>query len=1683
MKTGSRAKRGSIMSLKERGCMLLAAILCIFAPLTAAADGGATTPGDEIGKLYTVTKTLAPVGSNPVGGHVDLASGQLSIREVDVSIPGNSELPVEFARTFSPDGHAVLPLQKTNNGELHDWRIDVPKIYAVLATQNKWPNNRCSGFGPPPYATSDEHGGFVEFEPSSYWHGYYVHLPRKGTQQLLRAEHDVLTPGDIGQYPIVTNNYWAVECRNIGGVDANGEPDDTPGEGFTLHTPDGLTYYFDHMRTEHQPALQHNYDHAFENIIYRARYVMLASRVEDTFGNWVKYKYNSFGELTSIQANDGRLISVSYNGQGRVGSVTANGKTWTYSYFTDAAGHRHLQRVTLPDGRHWQFALSQMFDDNLIIADAAACDGPGRPGASTSGTGSVTSPFGAEVTFHLAPMMQGRANIPKNCWQETLYDPVEAKTPKEYYTLALLSKTISGPNMASMKWTYSYSQTHGWYSEETPGATHKWTKVVDPDGGKTVYWFNINVDWREGNLDWVDYYLHASDTSRYRRVTNDYSLRSIQAGISRQMWTNQHRTQAIIRSSGEHIAQDGASYNWEVTSWDDYDNPLVRREYNSAGDELTKQYTYENRVSDWWLGQLKSVTVLGPADVAGLKPYEATYGTNGRIASVTKFGRLVGTYGWSPRGHLILITDPAGYKTQLDHYHRGRPGNITFPDGGAYTLDINDDGTIASLTNTRGYLTAYSYDALGRLQKITYPTNDDRTWDSTTFDLTVSGSLTVGGVRRTRTTGSSAETTYYDVLLRPILTRRGPSGAGTYVRREFDSAGHKIFESYPSTSREAPDGIHYEYDGLGRLTKVVRDTENGDTTEAIQYSANKRTVTDARGNVTTYTYRNLAAPNNALLMSIEAAQNTAAAQTTTINRDGLGAMTSVTRSGGSIVPQTREYIYNTSRELCMVVDPETGLTVMHYDNRGLMDWQAKGISSSSRDCATVSVPADEKAIYTYDPKRRLTNIDYPGTANDIVKGYDTEDNITTLANGPVVWTYAYNGRNLLKSGSLTLDGRTFNVDSWYNSRGQLWDLAYPNTETVVFSPDAFGRPTQVGGVVSDVAYYANDAVASYTYANGTTMHMTENLRRLPAQLAYPGINTWRYGYDQNANLTAVDWSGPSGAPNEDRSGFEYDALNRLTAVNGPWGASAFTYDALDNLRTKQYGSRSQTYTYDADNRLMAITGGLSYTLDYDAQGNIVQRNGDTFTFDQANRMTSSDKGGSYVYDGWGRRVKVTAPGGEITYTVYSRAGQLLQEYKPAVNKRTDYLYLGDKLVAEKDTLAIGPAGAGSLTVAAGDGVDGNYTLNWSAIGGASYYWLTEKQADGSWATLLKGAALTKGVSGKIGGEYDYRLAGCSGTDCATGASLTVGVAPTVPALTVPSGTQNGSYTVRWTAPVSATYYDLQEYKNGTWTTVENNTGSTSTTRPRVGGSYQYRVRAYNQYGTRGYTATSAVVKVLPPVPASLTATDTTSVNSYFTLNWSASAGATSYTLVRRKQNSDGSWSGWTWYSPTTARSRGFGYHELSDGAYQFMVRADTGGVGSSGWRWGPTVQVEWRPPAPALSAPMYADVGEIYNVSWSRPSGVKSFHLHERHLLSTGAWSTWITYDTTATHKGFIKSTGTFEYQVQGCKTFVCSNYSSIKKVTVGAGSCPAGTTSTNSPAAATSEKQSKVTPQIVPTC
>ncbi|HEX7048421.1 MAG TPA: hypothetical protein VF275_12690, partial [Gammaproteobacteria bacterium] len=211
-------------------------------------------PDDELSKLYTVNETFDPLGTDLAGESLDLNSGQVSFRHVDVSIPGNSVLPVEFARTLALDGFNYMESYSTD-AELGDWRVDVPKITTVLATQYGWPATRCSNFHKPPDAVPEQGSGGHPIPAEDYWQGYHAHIPGKGTQELLSRGPNTLSPGNPADYPVVTSNHWMVECV----INASHAAGGAAGEGFRLHTPDGLTYDFDVMTSEAQPDLMSPY--------------------------------------------------------------------------------------------------------------------------------------------------------------------------------------------------------------------------------------------------------------------------------------------------------------------------------------------------------------------------------------------------------------------------------------------------------------------------------------------------------------------------------------------------------------------------------------------------------------------------------------------------------------------------------------------------------------------------------------------------------------------------------------------------------------------------------------------------------------------------------------------------------------------------------------------------------------------------------------------------------------------------------------------------------------------------------------------------------------------------------------------------------------------------------------------------------------------------------------------------------------------------------------------------------------------------------------------------------------------------------------------------------------------------------------------------------------------------------
>jgi len=155
------------------------------------------------------------------------------------------------------------------------------------------------------------------------------------------------------------------------------------GQGFRMTTSSGLRYHFD-VATSRTAARLVRYEKdsngmPLEIYVDRQRLYLLASRIEDRFGNTVEFQYNANGHPTRIQANDGREITLSYTG-GRLATASSHGRTWHYQYTHAGSGlYARLSQVTRPDGSLWQYGYSPRPIP------------PGPPGRATSATAATTA--------------------------------------------------------------------------------------------------------------------------------------------------------------------------------------------------------------------------------------------------------------------------------------------------------------------------------------------------------------------------------------------------------------------------------------------------------------------------------------------------------------------------------------------------------------------------------------------------------------------------------------------------------------------------------------------------------------------------------------------------------------------------------------------------------------------------------------------------------------------------------------------------------------------------------------------------------------------------------------------------------------------------------------------------------------------------------------------------------------------------------------------------------------------------------------------------------------------------------------------------------------------------------------------------------------------------------------------
>ncbi len=96
--------------------------------MSGAAHGvpGETSIYDERGKLLRGSESISWLGPDLFGDQAKLYAGSLEFVQTDISLPGNSALPVDISRRFTVGANGM------RNSHFGDWNLEFLRAHGVL---------------------------------------------------------------------------------------------------------------------------------------------------------------------------------------------------------------------------------------------------------------------------------------------------------------------------------------------------------------------------------------------------------------------------------------------------------------------------------------------------------------------------------------------------------------------------------------------------------------------------------------------------------------------------------------------------------------------------------------------------------------------------------------------------------------------------------------------------------------------------------------------------------------------------------------------------------------------------------------------------------------------------------------------------------------------------------------------------------------------------------------------------------------------------------------------------------------------------------------------------------------------------------------------------------------------------------------------------------------------------------------------------------------------------------------------------------------------------------------------------------------------------------------------------------------------------------------------------------------
>ncbi|XQW84210.1 hypothetical protein ACOYR1_13860 [Thalassotalea piscium] len=327
--------------------------------------------------------------------------------------------------------------------------------------------------------------------------------------------------------------------------------------------------------------------------------------------------------------------------------------------------------------------------------------------------------------------------------------------------------------------------------------------------------------------------------------------------------------------------------------------------------------------------------------------------------------------------------------------------------------------------------------------------------------------------------------------------------------------------------------------------------------------------------------------------------------------------------------------------------------------------------------------------FSYDALNRILSSSSQGevlhkyTYDDCKNGIGRLCSVTDLSG---TTEYKYHKTGQLDKKEVTISGQKYKLSHHYDNAGRLKNIHYPSGMKVEYKYDKLGNVTDIKTkgktLLKNIVYKPFGSEKGCMFGNGQQRAIQYDNQLNIERILSTNVQDLSYQYNLSGNITSLENLRYDRIHN-----FDYDALNRLTAIAGS-DLESYEYDSLGNRLSGNTFTKSDSYVIGSDsNRLLSVDNGNEVrTFGYDDNGNIISDEAANlskqFTYNAENRMSVSTVNGkttTYAYNAHGKRVSKTLVDGTQYHYIYGASGQLLAESKNGKITK-EYIYLNGKLV-------------------------------------------------------------------------------------------------------------------------------------------------------------------------------------------------------------------------------------------------------------------------------------------------------------------------------------------------------------------------------------------------------------------